>query len=160
MQSEAENWILRETGGILLGYWGESHRDIVITHCTGPGPGAHHGFNYFEADNDFCQQELNRIFRDFFGYVSYLGDWHTHPWGSVSPSFPDFETMKKVAADLEIGVHVPLLLIFRQRLLRKVSLGSFLMIEDKFYRTSFHLINSDDVLPYLHGICTDAVVSS
>lgn len=115
VRDEARRWRVRETGGILIGYW-EDEYHAVITHVSGPGPNARHGLYTFEPDSSFAQRHLNKIYRESAGRFSYIGDWHTHPLGSLVPSESDSATTFGVAADPTYRAPRPILLLFRNKL--------------------------------------------
>jgi integrative and conjugative element protein (TIGR02256 family) len=102
----------RETGGVLFGYRTDED-DIVVTDATGPGPRARHSWRFFEPDTRYCQEQLSRIYRETQGAVSYLGEWHTHPYGSTLPSRRDSATMSQIAVNARFRQPEPLLWIYR-----------------------------------------------
>lgn len=110
--AEAEKFKFKETGGILIGYK-DKIGNHVITHATGPGPKAYHGITYFEADNKYCQNILNKIFDLTEGALTFLGDWHTHPWGALKLSSRDIKTFKELAIDKRFGTPEPIMVIYR-----------------------------------------------
>lgn len=120
IRTEANRWRVRETGGILVGYWSDN-KIAVITHATGPGPDAHHGLSTFEPDSRFSQQQLNSIYMGSEGRLSYVGDWHTHPLGSLVPSDSDSETTFGVADDPTYRAPRPILMLFRLKRFRSQS---------------------------------------
>lgn len=113
-QKETSKFTLKETGGILVGYRTKSG-NFVITHTTGPGPRAKHGFRYFEADSAYCQRVLDHIFDHSQGELTYLGDWHTHPLGGLLLSRLDVDTMRIVANDELYQCSLPLSVIYKPR---------------------------------------------
>jgi integrative and conjugative element protein (TIGR02256 family) len=115
VREEARRWRVRETGGILIGYWADETQ-AVITHASGPGPNAKHGLYTFEPDSSYAQRHLNKIYRESGGRFSYIGDWHTHPLGSLVPSESDSATTFGVAADPAYRAPRPVLLLFRYKL--------------------------------------------
>lgn len=101
----------RETGGILIGYW-TSAGDSVVTHATGPGPRARRTLRAVEIDGDHCQRELDAIYWGSGGALTFLGDWHTHPFGSLHPSQQDQSTLSGIATNLSYRAAHPLLVIY------------------------------------------------
>lgn len=112
MRREASRFRFRETGGILLGYRISS--DIVITEATGPGPKARHQRNSFEPDSSYCQSRLTVAYQNTDGVISYMGEWHTHPCATVSPSRRDLRSMLAIANDPEARQPEPALCIYRR----------------------------------------------
>lgn len=54
---------------------------------------------------------LSQLFVKSKGESHYLGEWHSHPNGMPSPSHTDFSTMQKIAANTNIAIKTPVLLI-------------------------------------------------
>lgn len=100
-----------ETGGLLLGYWGEKSKEPVITDIVGPGPKAVHEETHFEPDYDFQEVELNSAYQCSGRKLTYLGDWHTHPKGSGELSDKDIATMARIAEFRKSRTPVPLMLV-------------------------------------------------
>lgn len=109
MVSEALRNSDAETGGILVGY--RSGADYVITEVLGPGPNAKHAATSFQPDYDYHEAELERVFRDRGGAEYYLGDWHTHPDGTLGLSSKDVRVLRQIARHPESGLRDPLMLI-------------------------------------------------
>lgn len=86
-----------ETGGILIGYYTEGASDVVVTHAVGPGPKAVHKRYYFRPDGVWQQSEMARIYHDSRGVNTYIGEWHTHPYGTTRLSKLDRRTLHVIA---------------------------------------------------------------
>lgn len=112
LRAEAARFRFSETGGVLFGY--RAGQDIVVTDATGPGPHAVHGRTFFKPDPAHCQAALESVYQRTGGTVSYLGEWHTHPHGTVRPSTQDARTMRGIAADEGHRQPEPLLWIYRR----------------------------------------------
>lgn len=69
-----------ETGGFLNGM--RRGTDLEITGLTTAGPGDLASFNRFERRSDHHLQKLAKTWSDSKGFVSLIGDWHSHPVGS------------------------------------------------------------------------------
>lgn len=83
-----------ETGGVLLGRRRGHH--ATITQVVGPGPAADHEVRRFVPDSGW-QSEQVAAFWHADRSLQYLGDWHTHPNGSLSPSPVDLRTLSDIA---------------------------------------------------------------
>jgi integrative and conjugative element protein (TIGR02256 family) len=108
MHREAERVKQNETGGVLLGWSGP---DLAITRVVGPGPSARHGARTFEPDYDWQEKQIAELYESSGRRLSYLGDWHTHPGGSVTPSPTDLRTIRNIAACAEARCPRPLMAI-------------------------------------------------
>lgn len=89
--TEAQSLWPLETGGVLLGY--TSDNAVVVQRSTGPGPRAEHSSKGFAPDSTYHAEEMERGFSESNGTTYYLGDWHTHPGGSVRLSRKDQRTL-------------------------------------------------------------------
>lgn len=77
-----------ETGGILLGC--ESANAIQIRHAGDPGPNAHRAPQNFLRDLLHAQQLAHEAWtRDG---SQWIGEWHTHPSGDLTPSELDLHS--------------------------------------------------------------------
>ena len=81
-----------EAGGVLLGAYRGA--DLEVSGLTKPGPGDERRlYSFTRADQ--LHDEANRIaWTASGGTVSYVGEWHTHPWGGVTPSSTDIGTWR------------------------------------------------------------------
>lgn len=95
MSAESERWSPKETGGVLMGYW--SDRDVVLTDIIGPGPKAVHRRYSFTPDSKWQENEIARIYEESGRVITYLGDWHSHPYGTQELSIKDLVTLLRVA---------------------------------------------------------------
>lgn len=102
-------WLPRETGGVLIGYLTEN--EYVITHVIGPGPKAKHGYLNFEPDQEFHEAEIARMYNESKRTLTYLGDWHTHPNSTAYLSSIDKRTAKKIASHKKARLSSPLMLV-------------------------------------------------
>jgi integrative and conjugative element protein (TIGR02256 family) len=98
--AEAHRRRLRETGGALLGWRADA--DAVVAAVLGPGPNARHRLRSFEA------RQGRRIYAATQRKVAYVGEWHTHPFGVLSPSGQDRLAARLIAEDPDFRAPVPL----------------------------------------------------
>lgn len=96
MTLESNCWCPKETGGILMGYRAKS--SVVITDLIGPGPKATHRRHSFAPDARWQENEIGRIYEQSGRVYTYLGDWHSHPYGDQQLSIKDLITLFRVAA--------------------------------------------------------------
>ena len=94
---EARRWRIRETGGALLGW--RDGRDAVVAQVLGPGPNAKHGFFSFEPDFEWQVEQGRRIYHQSNRCVTYIGDWHTHPFAPPRPSWTDEKAASQISED-------------------------------------------------------------
>lgn len=111
MTTEAERKLPDETGGVILGYLNEQYNEAVIARITGPGPKAVHRRYSFTPDYKYQESEIAKHYRESGRLHTYLGDWHTHPRGSVSLSNTDRRTLRRIAMYKDARLPIPLMAI-------------------------------------------------
>lgn len=115
LEKLAEEKEPQETGGLLVGYFSEDDKDVVITGITGPGPKAQHGKHSFCPDYEADRVEMARIFKQSGGLAWYIGDWHTHPTGPAYLSFLDRKALINIAKFDLNHVQRPIMLILGRK---------------------------------------------
>ncbi len=107
----------RETGGILIGTILElaelegTFKFLVITHCTLPGKKAKREPYFFDRDVKYCSDILQKYHNKSKGILNYVGEWHSHPSKSVSPSPLDDSSLFKISKDKGYKLEAPLSII-------------------------------------------------
>lgn len=109
LQQESLRTAPHETGGVLMGYWTHQFQEVVICKTIGPGPKAKHGLTFFQPDHDWQEREIARIYHDSGRYVTYLGDWHSHPGGPNTLSLKDRLTLCRIAYHQQARAAMPLM---------------------------------------------------
>lgn len=94
--TEVGLFLTAETGGVLLGRMTGS--EILVEQVTGPGPRAVHLPDYFEADHDYQQQQIELAYADSNGELQYIGEWHSHLQVIPEPSEQDHFAANPVRA--------------------------------------------------------------
>lgn len=88
-----------ETGGVLLGH--NLGQEVLIGAAGGPGDGALHRPTLFHRDTRHATQLASEAWdRD---RSQWLGEWHTHPHGSLMPSRLDLATYRSHLQDESLG---------------------------------------------------------
>lgn len=100
-----------ETGGILMGYFGQPGNIPVILWATGPGSQAVHRRNYYHPDYEFDESQIATMYKKTGQQITYLGDWHTHPAPSARLSYRDKRTLRRIAVSKSARVGTPLMLV-------------------------------------------------
>lgn len=80
-----------------MGYSEPASARTVVCESVGPGPRAVHRRTRFLPDHQYHEQEAARIYLASGRIVSYLGDWHSHPRGSLALSVTDRRTLGRIA---------------------------------------------------------------
>lgn len=80
-----------ERGGVILGKLYPQDNTIEITHFF-EGRLLESSEYGLELDIDYLQDNIEHIWEESNGLITYLGDWHTHPQQCAEPSFIDLKT--------------------------------------------------------------------
>ena len=108
---EASNQCPYETGGVLIGYWGKSPAEPVVTEMIGSGPRAVRTTYSFTPDQDYHVQEISKRYQESKRRITYLGDWHTHPEGKPELSTKDIKTLRRIAKYIPARAPNPIMLV-------------------------------------------------
>lgn len=111
IQHDAEECRPLETGGVLMGWIKTEREEIVIVASIGAGPLARRGPTTFRPDDRWQDDDVARVYERSGRRVTYLGDWHTHPGGSMSLSPTDRATLFRIATNPAARAPCPLMLI-------------------------------------------------
>lgn len=130
---------INETGGILLGRYLDT-TTATITHVVGPTSDSKSGRYWFVRGVQGLATLLSKAWKkDEY----YLGEWHYHPNGTITPSSQDLTQMKKIAKSKEYKCPEPIMVIIAGNY-KSYNLGVF--ITDKKFEKTFALdkIKADD----------------
>jgi integrative and conjugative element protein (TIGR02256 family) len=130
---EVLTWVPAETGGIIMGRSDASSGVAEVTAILGGGPGAVRKESSFEPDQVWQEEKVARVYRDSGRRVSYLGDWHSHPGGSVMLSSTDKKAGRLIATSQMARCPHPLLVVVGVRA-GKVEYGAFAWGRKRFRR--------------------------
>jgi integrative and conjugative element protein (TIGR02256 family) len=75
-----------ETGGVLLGRYGEFGDRVVVSRVTGPPPDSKRYARAFIRGVVGLSERLSQVWREG---IYYVGEWHLHPAASPKPSETD-----------------------------------------------------------------------
>jgi integrative and conjugative element protein (TIGR02256 family) len=98
-----------ETGGILVGTRTAEH--IFILAVVDAGPKSLEKRTMFKKDFSYAKSELARLHTESQGKWGYLGEWHSHPDGSLMPSSVDVKSMNDIVKSILNSNLTPILLI-------------------------------------------------
>lgn len=88
----------RERGGILIGSFRGPHIDVLG--YTEPGSRDQASQSSFKRLDECHQHVATDAYRRSNGTATYVGEWHSHPFGTPTPSSIDRDTWKMVLARL------------------------------------------------------------
>lgn len=91
-----------ETGGVLLGV--SSSSGVVLRHAGPPGPDAVRTPVSFLRDRRHAQQLADACWA--LDQSQWIGEWHTHPGMSPTPSERDLTTYRDLLTDPDLSLSV------------------------------------------------------
>jgi integrative and conjugative element protein (TIGR02256 family) len=98
-----------EDGGILLGCYRGPH--LEITDFTRSAPGDERGRHSFVRQDSAHQAAATKAWRKSKETTTFIGEWHTHPYGAPEPSGIDtnswFELVKNADNAMVFAVVAP-----------------------------------------------------
>lgn len=97
-----------ETGGILVGAYHDDHKGAVVRRVVAGPPDSRGSAAHFHRGIAGIQELLNEAWREG---EYYLGEWHTHPFGSVAPSGHDVAQMRAISRSPGYACPEPLLVV-------------------------------------------------
>jgi integrative and conjugative element protein (TIGR02256 family) len=135
-----------ETGGLLGGYW-TSDDDLVVVSSVVASRRARRSTLSFESSVRDDWEAIANVVSASSGAFTYVGDWHSHPFGGSRPSRRDFETTVNVSRSHDADTPRPLLWIAARQtpLMRNVDHGAFLLL--KAHKLTQMRIRILDALP-------------
>ncbi|HXW58492.1 MAG TPA: Mov34/MPN/PAD-1 family protein [Solirubrobacteraceae bacterium] len=107
--AESRRRRVRETGGALFGFADGDH--VVVACAYGPGPHARHRHTSFESHRPTTDAIMATVREASTQRYRFLGSWHTHPAGAAVPSSRDTATAAEIAAEAEVLLPRPLVII-------------------------------------------------
>jgi hypothetical protein len=102
---------VRETGGILSGYYSDDDHNAFVTEASPPPKDSISGFCWFYRGVDGLKKLLqikwdNPVLRTY-----YVGDWHYHPSLKVTPSDQDLKQMASISKAKNYRCTTPIMVI-------------------------------------------------
>lgn len=92
---------LTETGGALFGIETSRRKGLRVIAASRPGPNAIHQPARFERDLDYTHQIALEMFTQ--SGAQWVGEWHSHPTGDLTPSALDLSTYHTHLRDASLG---------------------------------------------------------
>ncbi|MDO4233745.1 Mov34/MPN/PAD-1 family protein [Pseudomonas sp.] len=86
-------WFSTEAAGVLIGERRGPH--LVVHEISEPGPGDIRRRCFVDRRGAHHQTVVDKAFISSSGMLQYLGEWHTHPEDSPSPSSMDLDTWQR-----------------------------------------------------------------
>lgn len=141
MISASRSALPRETGASVYGsYSVDGFIATVLGNSPVTSDSASALFSFFrgvKGVNTF----FSEMFRRTNGKRHYVGEWHSHPGGVVTPSSEDNRTLQAIAADRTTGCPECILLIVGGDITNAPSLGVYVYSRDKRRRIDLHAVD-------------------
>lgn len=98
LYSMREEKLPNETGGVLIGSYDFANKICyVVDAIDSPSDSLEYPCAYIRGKNGLLEK-VNRIEDITIGNLTYIGEWHSHPTNSVSPSSDDITLLTSIAA--------------------------------------------------------------
>ncbi|WP_306232102.1 Mov34/MPN/PAD-1 family protein [Agrococcus beijingensis] len=121
-----------ETGGILLG--ADSGKHIAIRHAGEPGPRAQRERYNFLRDLDYARRLADAAWAH--DCSQWIGEWHTHPFGPLTPSDVDLGSYLRHLKDPDLSFDRFVSVIVGLDLSRGIVVTAWLVERDRFWQLS------------------------
>lgn len=89
-----------ETGGCLFGCYDKDARNIYVFYQYHAPDDSKCSYNYFERGCNGMFSVLEQISKRTYHQVKYLGEWHSHPYASSTPSSLDKKQFGKMSKQM------------------------------------------------------------
>ena len=90
-----------ETGGVLIGAYDMPRKIVYVVDATGAPPDSQECPRGFLRGSEGLQEAVQKMQEATSGMLGYIGEWHSHPTGSIVPSKPDRDVIKWVSETLD-----------------------------------------------------------
>lgn len=116
-----------EFGGFLVGKYSEDFKKLHVDDFILPKKYRGHPYT-FERSTIGLEEQLEKLFLEKNQY--YIGEWHTHPDGSINYSQTDLIAMREIAQYGKVTILNPVLLILSISK-SKINAYKFYIYKDK-----------------------------
>lgn len=105
----SKNHFPNEFGGLLIGYYRDNNKVLVITDILTP--------TTFRASPILFERETSDLLVSLQNYYNampskfYVGEWHSHPNGHPFPSKQDVNAMMQISSSENVSIKKPILCI-------------------------------------------------
>ncbi len=115
----------REIGTSLVGCYSDDGFEAFILDSAPLSPDSEGSAISFCRGTGGLRKFFSRLLRNHDGRQYYIGEWHSHPYGSSTPSGTDDRTQSAIASDLETNCPECILIIFGGTLSSPTEMGAF-----------------------------------
>lgn len=121
----------KEFGGILIGYYIDDFKTLKITNTILPKM-FKSSKTSFERDTLGIEARLKQYYKEIPSKY-YVGEWHTHPDASVTPSLLDLKAIQSIGGYSKVAIKNPVFLILGLSKSQK-DLAFYLTFENNLYK--------------------------
>lgn len=101
LRAMRQQYLPKETGGVVVGYFDLNLRELVLVDCFPPPLDSTHSTTHFVRGVQGVLESVTQAQKRTAGVVGYVGEWHSHPPGhSALPSRDDFIQLHKLSNDM------------------------------------------------------------
>lgn len=101
LRAMRQQYLPKETGGVVVGYFDLNLRELVLVDCFPPPLDSTHSTTHFVRGVRGVLESVTQAQKRTAGVVGYVGEWHSHPPGhSALPSRDDFIQLHKLSNDM------------------------------------------------------------
>ncbi|GGZ56505.1 Mov34/MPN/PAD-1 family protein [Mesonia mobilis] len=120
----------KEFGGFLLGNYSNDFNELFLEKAIEPKVYKSSSMS-FERDID----GLDKYFKEVYNKqgIYYVGEWHTHPDGSIKYSSTDLKTMKNIVDCKSVKILNPILSIISLSE-KEIDFGFYIYKKGKLYK--------------------------
>ena len=120
-----------EFGGLLVGYYENDFKTFNITDTLLPTVFKSKRY-LFERDTEGLENKLKTMFQEIPSKY-YVGEWHTHPDGSINPSSTDRKAINSIINHAEVLINNPVFLIISLTK-HEQEFGFYVSFKNKLYK--------------------------
>jgi len=120
-----------EFGGLLLGYYSEDYRTVLIIDTIVPQKYTSSRY-FFERGIKGLTTKLKSSFKRTPSLI-YIGEWHTHPDNPPIPSETDLIALREIIQHSKVFITNPILLIIGMNN-ESYDLGFYVQFKNKIFR--------------------------
>jgi integrative and conjugative element protein (TIGR02256 family) len=126
MLAVAKRYAPIEVGTSLIGRYADNGWRAIVVGLAPLATDSKGSRNEFYRGVKGLRQFYRKLFKRFHRQRHYVGEWHSHPNGSPSPSTTDRVNQNAVAADHQTDCPEAILIILGGQLSSKPALGVFI----------------------------------
>ena len=94
---QRETKLPNETGGVLVGSYDFSHKICYIVDAIASPSDSQEYPNAYIRGSKGLYEKVCKLENITIGNLTYIGEWHSHPDNSTSPSFDDKKLLRSIA---------------------------------------------------------------